>query len=141
MHTGWCNVSNFCYNNLNLNIIFCYITPGQTVFLNLCLVTLSCPNSLQPHDCSPASSFVHGDSPGKNTRVGCHTILQEIFPTQGLNPRLLHWRKILYRANREAHFLVTCNLFITFHALFWRKDLTMITLPKPWLSHVFLILQ
>ena len=27
--------------------------------------------------------------PGKNTRVGCHLLLQGIFPTQGLNPRLL----------------------------------------------------
>ena len=33
---------------------------------------------------------VHGDSPGKNTRVGCHALLQGIFPTQGLNPRLPH---------------------------------------------------
>ena len=36
--------------------------------------------------------------PGKNTGVGCHALLQEIFPTQGLNPhplRLLHCRQIL----------------------------------------------
>ena len=31
-------------------------------------------------------------SPGKNTRVGCHFLLQGIFPTQGLNLRLLHWQ-------------------------------------------------
>ena len=36
----------------------------------------------------PGSS-VHGISPGKNTGVGCHALLQGIFPTQGLNPRLL----------------------------------------------------
>ena len=33
--------------------------------------------------------------PGKNTRVGCHFLLQEIFPTQGSSPhllRLLHWQ-------------------------------------------------
>ena len=41
-------------------------------------------------DCSPPGSSVHGDSPGKNTGVGCHFLLQRIFPTQGLNPRLLH---------------------------------------------------
>ena len=29
------------------------------------------------------------DSPGENTGVGCHSLLQEIFPTQGLNPHLL----------------------------------------------------
>ena len=32
---------------------------------------------------------VHGVFPGENTRVGCHFLLQEIFPTQGLNPCLL----------------------------------------------------
>jgi len=35
------------------------------------------------------------DSPGKNTGVDCHFLLQRIFPTQGLNPHflhLLHWQ-------------------------------------------------
>ena len=32
------------------------------------------------------------DVPGKNTGVGCHFLLQGIFPTQGLNPRLLNWQ-------------------------------------------------
>jgi len=35
------------------------------------------------------------DSPGKNTGVGCHALLQWIFPTQGSNPcllSLLHWQ-------------------------------------------------
>ena len=36
------------------------------------------------------------DSPSKNTGVGCHSLLQGIFPTQGSNPHLLHCRKILY---------------------------------------------
>ena len=36
------------------------------------------------------------DSPGKNTGVGCHALLQGIFPTQGSNLRPLHYRRILY---------------------------------------------
>ena len=35
------------------------------------------------------------DSPGKNSGVGCHALIQGIFPTQGSNPRvlcLLHWQ-------------------------------------------------
>ena len=40
-------------------------------------------------DCSLTGSSVHGDSPGKNTGVSCHALLQEIFPTQGLNLCLL----------------------------------------------------
>ena len=47
-----------------------------------------------PMDCSPPGSSVHGTFPSKNTGVvGCHALLQGIFPTQGLNPgvlRLLH---------------------------------------------------
>ena len=37
-------------------------------------------------DCSLLESSVHVDSPGKNTGVGFHALLQGIFPTQGLNP-------------------------------------------------------
>ena len=36
-------------------------------------------------DCSPPGSSVHEDSPGKNTGVGCHALLQGIFPTQESN--------------------------------------------------------
>ena len=47
-------------------------------------------------DCSPPGSSVHGIFPGKNTGVGCHFLLQGIFPTQGLNPGLLNRRRIPY---------------------------------------------
>ena len=56
--------------------------------LQMCLTLCS------PMDCSPPGSSVHGDSPGKNTGVGCHALLQGIFLTQGSNPsplRLLYW--------------------------------------------------
>ena len=36
------------------------------------------------------------NSPGKNTGVDCHSLLQRICPTQGVNPGLLHRRQILY---------------------------------------------
>ena len=36
------------------------------------------------------------NSPGKNTGMGSHSLLQGIFPTRGLNPSLLHCRQILY---------------------------------------------
>ena len=41
------------------------------------------------------------DSPGKNTGVSCHFLLQGIFLTQGLNPGLLHCRRILYPLSLE----------------------------------------
>ena len=36
------------------------------------------------------------DSPGKNTGVDCHSVLQRIFLTQGSDPGLLNCRQILY---------------------------------------------
>ena len=42
------------------------------------------------------SLFLGEDSPGKNTGVSCHALLQGIFPVQGLNPALPHCRQILY---------------------------------------------
>ena len=56
----------------------------------------SCPTLCNPMYCSPPGSSVHGDSPGKNTIVGCHAFLQELFLTQGLNPCLLHCKWIIY---------------------------------------------
>ena len=46
------------------------------------LVTQSCPNLCDSMDRSPPESM---ESPGKNSGVGCHSLLQGIFPTQGLN--------------------------------------------------------
>ena len=59
-------------------------------------VTQSCSTLGNPMDCSPPGSSVHGDSPGKTTGVGCHALLQGIFPTQGWNPGLQLCRPILY---------------------------------------------
>ena len=58
------------------------------------LVAQWCPTLCNPTDCSLPGSSVW-DSPGKNTGVSSHFLLQGIFPTQGLNPRLLgllHWQ-------------------------------------------------
>ena len=69
-----------------------------TACWNHCLIsvlTQSCPILCDPMGCSPPGSSVLGDSPGKNTGVGCHALLQWIFPTQGLNLGLLHCRQIL----------------------------------------------
>ena len=67
-------------------------------------VTQSCPTLCDPIDGSPPGSSVHGDSPGKNTGVGCHFLLQGIFPTQGSNPDPPHCRQILSQLkHQEVH--------------------------------------
>ena len=46
----------------------------------------SCLTLCNLMDCSPPGSSVHVDSPGKNTGVDCHTLLQGIFPNPGIDP-------------------------------------------------------
>ena len=58
----------------------------------------TCPTFLQPYGLQPARLLYPWDSPW-NTGVGCHTLLQGIFPTQGLNLCFLFYcigRWILY---------------------------------------------
>ena len=66
------------------------------------LVIQSCPTLCDPMDCSPPGSSCSRDSSGKNTGVGCHFLLQGIFPTQGSNPGLPHWRQILYWLSHQG---------------------------------------
>ena len=59
--------------------------------------------SCDPMDCSPPGSSLHGIFSGNNTEVGCHSLLQRIFLTQGSNPHLLDRRQILYHlSHRET---------------------------------------
>ena len=60
-------------------------------------------NSLQPHGLYVAS--VHGDSPSKNTGVGCHALLQGIFLTQELNRGLLHYMQVLYQLSYQGRLM------------------------------------
>ena len=53
-------------------------------------------DSLQPH-----GLYSLWNSPSQNTRVGSCSLLQGIFPTQGLNPGLLHCRQILYQLSHQ----------------------------------------
>ena len=99
------------------------------------LVTQSCLTLCDPMNCSLPGSSVHGFPQEKmtlewvvipfsrgwerkwekmmkewnDTGVGCHSLLQGIFPTQGLNLGFLHCRQILYhRATREVKWR-SCN--------------------------------
>ena len=75
-----------------------------------------------PWTVSPPVSSVHGDSPGKNTAVGCHALLQGIFLTQRWNShllRLLHCRQILYHWVKRDHVYMKPTLIMKTHN--WRK--------------------
>ena len=69
----------------------------KAIVLQLRINACMCAKSLQscltlcdPVDCGLPVSSVRGDSPGKNTGVGCRALLQGIFPTQGSHQPLLH---------------------------------------------------
>ena len=54
----------------------------------MCSAALVVSDSLQLYGPYPPRRHCPWDSPGKNTGVGCHALLQGIFPTQGWNPHL-----------------------------------------------------
>ena len=75
--------------------IFYFLHPVYYIFIHRYMYAVLCAvlsrsvvsNSLQHH-----GLLCPWDSPGRNTGVGCHALLQGIFPTQGSNPHLLHWQ-------------------------------------------------
>ena len=83
-------------------------------------------DSLWPHGLYSPWNF-----PGRNTGVGSSSLLQEIFPTQGSNPGLLHCRRILYQLSYEGSpqwpeklkncYSIICGLYsgISTNAITW----------------------
>ena len=83
--------------SLLLQVTETFLLSGLLPFEGCVSVAQLCPTLCNPMDCSPAGSSVHGiNSPGKNTGVGCHALLQCIFSTQGSNQGLPHCTQVLY---------------------------------------------
>ena len=76
----------FFSSPLHLQYVYC-----------VCVYLLSHVWLCEPMGCTLPGSSGHGDSLGKNTGMGCHVLLQGIFPTQGLNPGRPYYWWILYR--------------------------------------------
>ena len=72
--------------------------PSQTV---LC-ATYSGSRSVASSSLRPLGLYSLWNSPGHNTGVGSLSLHQGIFPTQGLNPGLLHCRQILYQLSHQG---------------------------------------
>ena len=81
-------------NNL---LLYCSFMSPNTNAQAFCvsLVIQSCPTLCDHMDCSPTRLLCAWDSPGKNSGVACHSLLQGTFQTQGLNSGLLHCRQIV----------------------------------------------
>ena len=90
-----CCMTVLDYNTLKWDILhfFAIIIINKTkhtcqACVSVCSVAKSCL-TLQPCRLQPDRLLCPWALPGKNTGVGCHFLLQEIFPTQQLNLRLL----------------------------------------------------
>jgi len=84
--------------------------------------------------------------------VGCHFLLQGVFPTQGSSPSLLHCRQTLYQLSRqgvhtrslaqnEEHFIKKCFLFFLFpwqlltqSSNIWERNKMIVLTPRSQLS-------
>ena len=107
---------DFCHTSQNLlswcKYVFLYITPIKISPFTRCLYLFLLSKLLPSLDLSFfclfwwlfATPWIYSprNSPGKNTGVGSLSLLQEIFPTQGLSPDLLHCRQILYQLNHQG---------------------------------------
>ena len=65
------------------------------------LVTQSCPTLCHPMDCSPP-----WDSPGRNSSVSCHFLLQGILLTEGWKLHLLRWRRFFFSSSPSLQHLL-----------------------------------
>ena len=92
------------YRSSSCSLTLCVLCCFSCVwpFATLCTVTHPSPRLL----CS-------WDSPGKNIRVGCHVLLQEIFPTQGSNPEPHIYKACLLPVSCINLSCIACGLFIT----------------------------
>ena len=74
---------------------------GNTICVCM-LVPQSCLTLCNPMDLLSTRLLFPWNSPGTNTRAGCHSLLQGIFPTQESNPGLLHCRQIPYCLSHQG---------------------------------------
>ena len=92
-----CETQGRCVWKHHLN--YGIMISGLFWYTNQCvcmLVSQSCPTLCDPRLLCP------WNSPGGNTGVGCHSLLQGIFPIQGSNSVLLHCRQILYHLSHKG---------------------------------------
>ena len=113
---------------------------GQTLCVRAKLLQL-CPTLCDPTDySSPTRLLYPWDSPGKNTGVGCHALVQGIFPTQGSNLRLLyllHWQAgSLPLAPPGKLRLGPSQIFMS-----WRRKWQSTSVLLPGKSHVYPLIK
>ena len=101
MFVGW----RQCFPQVTVEHILCPCC-GLFIFFFLIMISSevvqSCPTLCNLHGLEPARLLCPWDFPGKSAGAGCHFLLQEIFPTQRLNPDLPHCRQMLYHLSHQG---------------------------------------
>ena len=80
-------------------------TGGVCLGIRMCHSHMKCESessSVVSDSLPPHGLYNPWNSPGYNTRIGSHSLLQGIFPTQGLNPGLPQCRRILYQLSHQG---------------------------------------
>ena len=104
----------------------------RNLFMKVHAQSLSHLQLLWPHGLKPTRLLCPWHSPGKNTGVGCHSLLQGIFLIQGLNPVSLIAHKLFtIWATREALILVCTFLFCDIFFWFWHQGDSVLA-EWPW---------
>ena len=86
-----------CKHSMNVSNLVKFLFESESVSHSVV------SDSLQPHGVQPTRLLCPWNSPGRDTGVGSHSLLQGIFPTQESNPGLPHCRQILYcLSNQET---------------------------------------
>ena len=109
------------------NISYVYI------YTHSVLLAQSCPTLCDPTDCSPPCLLSPWSSPGKNTGVGYHLLLQGIYPTQGLNPALLHCRHIYTHIYIIVNYFI-CICIMEYYSAFKKKKKETLSFATRWMS-------
>ena len=133
-------------NHYQIKCTFSLLPPLCISRLYICTcihaVTLVVPDSLRPYGCQPARLLCPWDFPGMNTGVGCHALLQGIFPIQGLNSCLITspalaggfftanaaWEEALYMYMYSHVHVLTCTHMV--EATMWGKTVLENTLVR-----------
>ena len=94
------------------SILSCFPELKALLTLNSLQVLLEVESESESHSLvsdslQPPGLYSAWNSPGQNTGVGSLSLLQGIFPTQGLNPGLPHCRQILYQLSHKGSPLET----------------------------------
>ena len=98
----WAAISGVAQSWTRLKRLSSSSSSSSTKYINESEVAQSCPTLWDPMDSRCTRLLRPWDFLGKSTGVGCHFLLQGIFPTQGSNPGLLHCRQTLYHLSHQG---------------------------------------